>query len=714
MSTVDLDSSTLHFCRNIGIIAHIDAGKTTTTERILYYTGRESKIGEVHDGAAKMDWMDQERERGITITSAATTCYWTVVTMLNDENPKWADAKHRINIIDTPGHVDFTMEVERSLRVLDGAVVVFDGVSGVEPQSETVWRQADKHGVPRICFVNKMDRTGANFDKCVGMIRSKLAAVPLVLYLPIGEESQFCGVVDIIQQCAWVWREGGDPTSSYSREDIPESLREIASLALIEIVDSVFDFLSESEAEAYFSDKVIPSVCSLYSAIREATLSNKRVPVLCGSSFKNKAVQMLLDSVIMFLPSPADIGSIDGWDADGEKIECKFDKSAPFCGLVFKIMTDPYVGALYFTRIYAGSLVAGAQLSNTAQGSKERVGRILLMHANSREDMKEACVGDIVALTGLKVTRTGNTLCDPSKLLKLESIDFPDPVMEVAVEPVAEADQEKMLASIARLAWEDPSLRYSFNQESGQVILKGMGGLHLEIICDRLKREFKVNVKVGPPRVSYREAIGKEVTIEYQHKKQTGGAGQYAKVQIRFEPGESGSGFIFEDKIVGGVIPKEFIPSVKSGIESAINAGFLVGFPIVDVKATLLSGAFHEVDSSALAFSLAGKAATREALAKADVYLLEPLMDVTVTSPQEYIGDIIGDLNSRRGQIEEVGSGAAAIVRAVVPLAMMSGYVGDLRSCSQGRASFSMAPRRYERVPAAVAKAVTDGYTEGA
>ncbi|WP_010299428.1 elongation factor G [Candidatus Odyssella thessalonicensis] len=673
--------------RNIGIMAHIDAGKTTTTERILYYTGKSYKIGEVHEGTAVMDWMEQEQERGITITSAATTCFW------ND---------HRINIIDTPGHVDFTIEVERSLRVLDGAVTVFDGVAGVEPQSETVWRQADKYGVPRICFVNKLDRMGANFFRCVDMIVDRLGARPLVLYLPIGAEADFVGVVDVLRMHAIVWRDDS-LGAKFDVVDIPADLKAQAEDYHAKLVETAVE-ADDALMEKYLVGEEI-SVEELKGAIRKGVLSSLFVPVLCGSAFKNKGVQPLLDAVVDYLPSPDDLVQVKGTTVDGEnELVRKIADEEPFCGLAFKIMTDPFVGTLTFVRIYSGKLETGTYILNSVKDKKERVGRMLLMHANTREDIKEAYAGDIVAVCGLKETTTGDTLCDSSKQIVLERMEFPEPVIEVAVEPKTKADQEKMGLALSRLASEDPSFRVTTDVESGQTVIKGMGELHLEIIVDRMRREFKVEANVGAPQVAYRETITKAAEVDYTHKKQSGGSGQFGRVKIVFEPLEAGSGFVFENKIVGGAVPKEYIPGVQKGLVSAMDNGVVAGFPLIDFKATLIDGAYHDVDSSALAFEIAARAAFREGIGKCNPRLLEPVMKVEVVTPEEYMGDIIGDLNSRRGQISSMDQRAnARVINAMVPLASMFGYVNTLRSMSQGRAQFTMQFDHYEQVPQHVA-----------
>jgi len=676
--------------RNIGIMAHIDAGKTTTTERILYYTGRSHKIGEVHDGAATMDWMEQEQERGITITSAATTCNW------ND---------HRINIIDTPGHVDFTIEVERSLRVLDGAVAVFDSVGGVEPQSETVWRQADKYGVPRFCFINKMDRIGADFFRCVDMIEDRLGAVPVVLQLPIGAEAEFVGLVDLIKMKGIVWK---DETlgAEFDEGDIPAELAEQAASYREKLVEAAVE-QDDAAMEAYL-DGTEPDDETIKRCIRKGTIEGAFVPVLCGSAFKNKGVQPLLDAVVDYMPSPTEVAAIKGVTPDtDEEVDRKSSDDEPFSALAFKIMTDPFVGSLTFARIYSGVVKAGESMLNPTKGKNERVGRMLLMHANSREDIKEARAGDIIAFCGLKTVTTGETLCDPSNPVILERMEFPEPVIEIAVEAKTKADQDKMSQALARLAQEDPSFRVATDQESGQTVIAGMGELHLEIIVDRMKREFKVDANIGAPQVAYRETISKVTDVDYTHKKQTGGSGQFARVKITFEPVEPGEGFSFESGVVGGNVPKEFIPGVEKGIESARQSGVLAGFPVIDFKATLTDGASHDVDSSVMAFEIAGRSAFREAVEKAGPRLLEPVMKVEVVTPEEYMGDIIGDLNSRRGTVQGMDTrGNARVIDAIVPLANMFGYVNTLRSMSQGRATYTMHFARYEEVPQAVAEEV--------
>jgi len=675
--------------RNIGIMAHIDAGKTTTTERILYYTGKSHKIGEVHDGAATMDWMEQEQERGITITSAATTCYWR---------------QHRINVIDTPGHVDFTIEVERSLRVLDGAVAVFDGVAGVEPQSETVWRQADKYRVPRICYANKMDRIGANFFRCVDMINDRLGVTPLVLNLPIGIESEFKGVVDVIKNKGIVWNDES-LGAKYEEVEVPEDMKEKVAEYRAKMIEMVVE-MDDAVMEAYFEGKE-PDEETIKKCIRKGTIEMKFVPVLCGSSFKNKGVQTLLDAIVDYLPSPVDIPPVEGVDLKDQVAIRKADDSEPFAGLAFKIMNDPFVGSITFLRVYSGVLEAGTYVLNSVKDKKERIGRMLLMHSNHREEIKEARAGDIVALAGLKDTTTGDTLCVPEKPVILEKMEFPDPVIEVAVEPKTKADIEKMGIALNRLAMEDPSFRVSVDQESGQTVIKGMGELHLDILVDRMRREFKVDANVGAPQVAYRETISKTYDEDYTHKKQTGGAGQFARVKIKFEPLEAGSGLVFANEVVGGNVPKEYIPAVEKGLRLAAETGVVAGFPCTDFKATLYDGAYHDVDSSTMAFEIAAKAAFREGIAAAAPKLLEPIMKVEVVTPEEYMGDIIGDLNSRRGQVNGMDTrGNARVIDAFVPLSNMFGYVNNLRSMSQGRAQYSMVFEKYAEVPANVAEEV--------
>ena len=674
---------TLDKYRNIGIMAHIDAGKTTTTERILYYTGKSHKIGEVHDGAATMDWMEQEQERGITITSAATTCYWR---------------DHRINIIDTPGHIDFTIEVERSLKVLDGAIAVFDGVAGVEPQSEQVWRQADKYKVPRICFVNKLDRTGADFFRCVEMIKDRLGSKPLVMQIPVGIESSFKGVVDLVKMKAVLWKEE-KLGAEFEYAEIPNELQEQAKKYRKELMETAVE-QDEKLMDDYLNGKEI-SESDLISCIRKGGLKFDFVPVLTGSAFKNKGVQPLLDAVVDFLPSPKDIGLINGTKPDSkDEIERKFDDKEPFSALAFKVATDPFVGTLTFIRIYSGTLKSGTGIYNTSKDKEERVGRMLLMHANNREDVKEVNTGDIVALAGLKYTMTGHTLSDEDKPIVLEPMEFPDPVLEIAVEPKTNADQEKMGEALGRLAREDPSFRVSSDEESGQTIIKGMGELHLDIIVDRMKREFNVEANIGPPQVAYRETILGNAEFDYIHKKQSGGAGQFARVKLAIEPLDPGKGREVENKIKGGSIPKEFIPGVEKGIESVSDSGILAGFPIIDYKVIIVDGLHHDVDSSVLAFEIASRHCFKEVCIRASLKLLEPVMRVEVVTPENYMGDVIGDLNSRRGQIEATESRSnATVITAIVPLANMFGYVNTLRSMSQGRAQYSMFFDHYEKVP---------------
>jgi elongation factor G len=686
--------------RNIGIIAHIDAGKTTTTERILYYTGKSHKIGEVHEGAATMDWMEQEQERGITITSAATTCFW----MKEDQS-------YRINIIDTPGHVDFTIEVERSMRVLDGAVTVFDSVAGVEPQSETVWRQGDKYGVPRICYVNKMDRTGADFYRCVEMIIDRLGANPLVMHLPIGSEEHFQGMIDLVLMKAIVW--GGEELGAkFDIVEIPADYQAKAKEYREKLIEAAVE-MDDKLLEAYLERGEEPSVADLKRCIRKGTLSFAFVPVLCGSSFKNKGVQPMLDAVVDYLPTPLDRGAMEGIDPNSKEGEEPIilkrnpDDKEALSLLAFKIMDDPFVGSITFCRIYSGTLLSGSAVANSTRDKKERVGRMLLMHANSREDIKEAYAGDIVALAGLKETRTGDTLCNPDKQIILEKMEFPEPVIELAVEPKSKADQEKLGVALAKLAAEDPSFRVSTNHETGQTILKGMGELHLDIKVDILRRTYKVEANVGEPQVAYRETISKKYQEDYTHKKQSGGSGQFARVIIDFEPLEPGSGFVFENKTVGGSVPKEYIPGVEKGLESMLGSGVVAGFPTIDFKATLVDGAYHDVDSSALAFEIAARAAFREGMAKAGPKLLEPIMKVEVVTPEDYLGDVIGDLSSRRGSVQGMDQrGNARVVNATVPLGQMFGYVNKLRGMSQGRASYSMVFGNYAEVPSHIADEV--------
>ncbi|KAM0935089.1 putative small GTP-binding protein [Dioscorea sansibarensis] len=671
--------------RNIGIMAHIDAGKTTTTERVLYYTGRNYKIGEVHEGTATMDWMEQEQERGITITSAATTTFWN---------------NHRINIIDTPGHVDFTLEVERALRVLDGAICLFDSVAGVEPQSETVWRQADKYGVPRICFVNKMDRLGANFFRTRDMIVTNLGAKPLVLQLPIGSEDSFRGIVDLVRMQAVVWS-GEELGAKFVYEDIPADLQELVQEYRMLMIETVVE-LDDSAMENYL-EGVEPDAETLIRLIRKGTIASNFVPVLCGSAFKNKGVQPLLDAVVDYLPSPIDLPPMKGSDPDNPEltIERLPSDDEPFAGLAFKIMSDPFVGSLTFVRVYAGILSAGSYVLNSNKGKKERIGRLLEMHANSREDIKVALTGDIVALAGLKDTITGETLCDPEKPIVLERMDFPDPVIKVAIEPKTKADVDKMAVGLIKLAQEDPSFHFSRDEEINQTVIEGMGELHLEIIVDRLKREFKVEANVGAPQVNYRESISRISEVQYIHKKQSGGQGQFADITVRFEPLEAGGGYEFKSEIKGGAVPKEYIPGVMKGLEECMSNGVLAGYPVVDVRAVLVDGSYHDVDSSVLAFQLAARGAFREGVRKAAPKLLEPIMKVEVVTPEEHLGDVIGDLNSRRGQINSFGDkpGGLKVVDALVPLAEMFQYVSTLRGMTKGRASYTMQLAKFDVVP---------------
>jgi translation elongation factor EF-G len=681
--------------RNFGIMAHIDAGKTTTTERILYYTGKNHKMGETHDGASTMDWMEQEQERGITITSAATTTFW-----------KGRDGKvRRFNIIDTPGHVDFTIEVERSLRVLDGAVTLLDSNAGVEPQTETVWRQAEKYNVPRLVFCNKMDKIGADFYRCLEMIKSRLGAVPLPVQLPIGAESDFVGVVDLIEMKALIWR---DETlgAQWDVVEIPAELKDKAEEYREKLIETVVE-IDEAAMERYLEGE-IPSNDELRALIRKGTIEVKFHPVLCGTAFKNKGVQPLLDAVVDYLPAPNDIPAIRGIDPKTEQeISRKSSDDEPLSMLAFKIMNDPFVGSLTFCRIYSGKVTKGMSLENTVKGKRERIGRMLQMHANHREDIEEAFAGDIVALVGLKETTTGDTLCDPLHPVILERMEFPEPVIQIAIEPKTKGDQEKMALALNRLAAEDPSFRVKTDEETGQTIIAGMGELHLDIIVDRMRREFKVEANVGAPQVAYRETITRQAEVDYTHKKQTGGSGQFARVKILFEPNPDGEDFVFESKVVGGAVPKEYIPGVQKGIESVLSSGPLAGFPMMGVKATLLDGAYHDVDSSVLAFEIAARAAFREGAQKAGAQLLEPIMKVEVVTPEEYVGSVIGDLNSRRGQIQgQESRGNAVVVTAMVPLANMFKYVDNLRSMSQGRAQYTMQFDHYEPVPNAVAQEI--------
>ncbi|MCZ2158246.1 elongation factor G [Bartonella sp. 220] len=683
--------------RNFGIMAHIDAGKTTMTERILFYTGKNHKIGETHDGASTMDWMEQEQERGITITSAATTTFW-----------QGRDGrKRRFNIIDTPGHVDFTIEVERSLRVLDGAIALLDANAGVEPQTETVWRQAEKYRVPRMVFVNKMDKIGADFYRSVEMVGSRLGARALVLQLPIGAENDFEGVVDLVEMKALKW--DGSIGASAVVSEIPSDLKEKAEEYREKLIEMAVE-VDEAATEAYL-EGVMPTNEQLVSLIRKGTIEVQFHPVLCGTAFKNKGVQPLLDAVVSYLPSPVDVPAISGVDVKTESEATRESSDdAPLSMLAFKIMNDPFVGSLTFCRIYSGKVQKGISLENTVKKKRERLGRMLQMHSNSREDIEEAFAGDIVALAGLKETTTGDTLCDPLKPIILERMDFPEPVIEIAIEPKTKADQEKMGIALNRLAAEDPSFRVKSDEESGQTIIAGMGELHLDIIVDRMRREFKVEANIGQPQVAYRESITKTAEIDYTHKKQSGGAGQFARVKIIFEP-HDGDDFLFESKIVGGAVPKEYIPGVQKGIESVMGSGPLAGFPMLGVKATLIDGGYHDVDSSVLAFEIAARAAFRDGAKKAGAQLLEPIMKVEVVTPEDYVGDVIGDLNSRRGQISGTEArGIATVVNAMVPLANMFGYVNTLRSMSQGRAQYTMQFDHYEPVPSAVALEIQKKY----
>jgi len=675
--------------RNFGIMAHIDAGKTTTTERILFYTGRNHKIGETHEGAATMDWMAQEQERGITITSAATTAFW---------NGK------RLNIIDTPGHVDFTIEVERSLRVLDGAVCVLDSNQGVEPQTETVWRQGDKYHVPRIVFCNKMDKTGADFYKCLSDIVDRLGARPVAIQLPIGAENTFKGMVDLVRMKALVWNNDA-PGAMYDIEEIPADLADKAKEYREKLVEAAVEL--DDDAMTAYLEGTEPDEATLKKLIRKGVITGAFYPVLCGTAFKNKGVQPLLDAVVDYLPSPVDVPAIKGTDPQGNEVVRRSDDKEPLALLAFKIMDDPFVGTITFCRIYSGVLQSGTGVINSTREKKERIGRMLLMHANNREDIKEAYAGDIVALAGLKEARTGDTLCDPDHPVILEKMEFPDPVIEIAIEPKSKADQEKLGVALAKLAAEDPSFRVSTDHESGQTILKGMGELHLDIKVDILRRTYKVDANIGAPQVAFREKITKPAEVDYTHKKQTGGTGQFARVKFIVEPTEPGAGFQFESKIVGGAVPKEYIPGVEKGLQSVLTSGVVAGFPVVDVKVTLVDGAYHDVDSSALAFEIASRAAFRDALQKGKSVLLEPIMKVEVVTPEDYTGSVIGDLNSRRGQIQgQDMRGNANVINAMVPLMNMFGYVNNLRSMSQGRATFTMQFDHYAEAPANVSAEV--------
>jgi len=699
---------TLDLYRNFGIMAHIDAGKTTCTERILYYTGKSHKIGEVHDGAATMDWMEQEQERGITITSAATTTFWE-----RTENGEVAESpKHRFNIIDTPGHVDFTIEVERSLAVLDGAVCVLDANAGVEPQTETVWRQADRYKVPRIVFVNKMDKIGASFQNCVDMILDRTGAKPCPIQLPIGSENSFAGMVDLITMKEWIWQ-GEDLGATWTQQEVrPELLETVKKMRseMIEIAVEMDDEIMEN-----YLDGKEPTVEEIRKLIRLGTLNMTFVPVLCGSAFKNKGVQPLLNAVIDFLPSPLDVPAYLGFKPgdvnENRNIERSADDTQPFSGLAFKIMNDPFVGSLTFLRIYSGVVKKGDSFLNSTKGKKERIGRMMMMHSINREEIEEAYAGDIIALAGLKDTTTGDTICDSASPVVLETMTFPDPVIEIAIEPKTKNDQEKMSAGLQRLAAEDPSFRIETDLESGQTIMKGMGELHLDILVDRLKREFKVEANIGAPQVAYRETISVEAEVDYTHKKQSGGAGQFARVKMVITPTETGEGYSFESKIVGGVIPKEYIPGVEKGIQSVMDSGPLAGFPVIDFKVSLIDGAYHDVDSSVLAFEIAGRAALRDGLRKAGAKLLEPVMKVEVVTPEDYTGSIIGDLTSRRGMVTgQETRGNAIVVNAFVPLANMFGYINNLRSMSSGRAQFTMIFDHYETVPSNISEEIQAKY----
>ncbi len=696
--------------RNFGIMAHIDAGKTTTTERVLYYTGKSHKIGEVHDGAATMDWMEQEQERGITITSAATTTFWQ---RQEDPTPEGtSDTKYRFNIIDTPGHVDFTIEVERSLAVLDGAVALLDANAGVEPQTETVWRQADRYKVPRIVFVNKMDKIGADFFNCVKMIKDRTGGTPAVIALPIGAEDQLEGIVDLIKMEEWTWK-GEDLGASWTRQEIRPELKGLAEEWRGKLIELAVE--QDDDAMMAYLEGEEPDEATLRKLIRKGTLSLTFFPVTAGSAFKNKGVQPLLNAVIDYLPGPLDVPAYMGFSPDDESEERDIarhaDDAEPFSGLAFKIMNDPFMGTLTFTRIYSGKVNKGDALLNSTKGKKERIGRMVMMHANKQEEITEAFAGDIIALAGLKDTTTGDTLCDPQKPVVLETMTFPDPVIEIAVEPKTKADQEKMGMGLQRLAAEDPSFRVETDLESGQTIMKGMGELHLDILIDRLKREFKVEANIGAPQVAYRETIGHEAEIDYTHKKQSGGSGQFARVKMVITPTEPGEGYSFESKIVGGSVPKEYIPGVEKGIKSVMDSGPLAGFPVIDFKVTLIDGAYHDVDSSVLAFEIAARAGMREGLRKAGAKLLEPIMKVEVVTPEEYTGGIIGDLTSRRGQISgQEARGNAVVVNAFVPLANMFGYINTLRSMSSGRANFTMQFGHYEPVPQNISDEIQKKY----
>ena len=697
----------LELYRNFGIMAHIDAGKTTTTERILYYTGKSHKIGEVHDGAATMDWMEQEQERGITITSAATTTFWQRTEDGTHEGPKY-----RFNIIDTPGHVDFTIEVERSLAVLDGAVCLLDANAGVEPQTETVWRQADRYKVPRIVYVNKMDKIGADFFKCVQMIKDRTGATPAPVALPIGAEDKLEGIIDLVTQEEWTWK-GEDLGASWTRQAIRDDLKDVADEWRGKLIELAVE--QDDEAMEAYLEGNEPDVDTLRKLIRKGCLSMSFVPVLAGSSFKNKGVQPMLNAVVDYLPSPLDVpayvGFMPGDETETRNIERHASDSEPFSALAFKIMNDPFVGSLTFTRLYSGVLKKGDQMLNATKGKRERVGRMMMMHAINREEIEEAFAGDIIALAGLKETTTGDTLCDPAKPVVLETMTFPEPVIEIAVEPKSKADQEKMGIALARLAAEDPSFRVETNFESGQTIMKGMGELHLDILVDRMRREFKVEANIGAPQVAYRETISRSAEIDYTHKKQTGGTGQFARVKLVIDPTEPGEGYSFETKIVGGAVPKEYIPGVEKGIKSVMDSGPLAGFPVIDFKVALIDGAFHDVDSSVLAFEIAARAAMREGLKKAGAKLLEPIMKVEVVTPEEYTGSIIGDLTSRRGMVTgQESRGNANVINSFVPLANMFGYINNLRSMSSGRAVFTMLFDHYEAVPQNISDEIQKKY----
>jgi elongation factor G len=698
----------LNLYRNFGIMAHIDAGKTTTTERILFYTGKNHKMGETHDGSATMDWMEQEQERGITITSAATTTFWEKT--YDGSSP--ISPKHRFNIIDTPGHVDFTIEVERSLAVLDGAVCLLDGNAGVEPQTETVWRQADRYGVPRIVFVNKMDKIGADYQKCLTMIKERTGATPAPIAFPIGAEDKLEGIVDLVTMEEWVW-DGDDVGATWKHRPIRDELKDEADRRRATLIELAVE-QDDAAMEAYL-EGTEPDVDALRALIRKGTLAMAFVPVLAGSAFKNKGVQPLLNAVVDYLPSPLDIppymGFAPGDETETRNIERKPDDAEPFSGLAFKIMNDPFVGSLTFTRLYSGVLKKGDQMLNATKGKRERVGRMMMMHAVNREEIDEAFAGDIIALAGLKETTTGDTLCDPAKPVVLETMTFPEPVIEIAVEPKSKADQEKMGLALARLAAEDPSFRVETDFESGQTIMKGMGELHLDILVDRMRREFKVEANIGAPQVAYRETISREAEIDYTHKKQTGGTGQFARVKLVITPTEPGEGYSFESKIVGGTVPKEYIPGVEKGIKSVMDSGPLAGFPVIDFKVALIDGAFHDVDSSVLAFEIASRAAMRDGLKKAGAKLLEPIMKVEVVTPEEYTGGIIGDLTSRRGMVQGQDTrGNANVINCMVPLANMFGYINNLRSMSSGRAVFTMQFDHYEAVPQNISDEIQKKY----